>query len=109
MSTGNTWFVVFLMFIHLLPPVSCGFDKVCTYETYQRGVHVQGACGERLPEILSLVCKRSTRVRQDKHIGKILSCPTRQAYVHVGKIRPCPTRQAYRCRHDPPLSDKTSI
>ncbi|XP_048771200.1 molluscan insulin-related peptide 5-like [Ostrea edulis] len=72
MSKENTWSVVLLMFVHLLCPVLCGFDKVCTYEIYQRGVHAQGACGDSLSDILALVCsksKRSARVRQDKHTG----------------------------------------
>nr|XP_022290164.1 con-Ins Im2-like [Crassostrea virginica] len=70
MSAENTWIIISFCFFQLLCPVFGGFEKVCTFETYQRGVHAQGACGENLPTMLTLVCsdkiKRSGRSRQDK-------------------------------------------
>ncbi|XP_061195038.1 con-Ins Im1-like [Saccostrea echinata] len=68
---GHLWSTIFLSFLYFLSPSLCQYDKVCTYETYRRGVHPQGACGDKLADILEIVCNnKSTRERKDKIVRR---------------------------------------
>ncbi|XP_062611098.1 con-Ins Im1-like, partial [Saccostrea cucullata] len=71
MPEGHLWSTVLLSFLYVLGPVLSQYDKVCTYETYRRGVHPQGACGDKLADILKLVCRNNTsRERKDKIVRR---------------------------------------
>lgn len=73
MTSETTWFIISLCLLQMVSPVLSGFEKVCTFETYRRGVHQQGACGDNLADMLGLVCrkfKRSGQTRSNKTFGK---------------------------------------
>lgn len=61
MTSETTWFIISLCLLQMVCPVLSGFEKVCTFETYRRGVHQQGACGDNLADMLRLVCRKYKR------------------------------------------------